>query len=109
MRESLDELAKFGHTRAEAAAVLENVLAREIQVSQEAGQIYLDMWARSGVTVACGTYSGWGLATAFEETIRKIANAQAIISVLNSSMLLVRRASDIEQAHAEGKYGSIEP
>ncbi|MEM7035182.1 MAG: membrane dipeptidase [Chloroflexota bacterium] len=107
MRESLDELVKFGRTRTEAATVLENVLAREIQVSEEAGQIYLDMWKRSGVTAACGTYSGWGLATAFEETIRKIANAQAIIDALNNSMLLVRRASDIEQAHDEDKYGII--
>jgi len=107
MRESLDELAKFGRTQLESATVLENVLAREIQVSQEAGQIYLDMWKRSGVTAACGTYSGWGLSTAFEETIRKIANAQAIISALNSSMILVRSASDIEQAHAENKYGVI--
>ena len=107
MRESLDELAKFGRTQIEAAAVLENVLAREIQVSEEAGQIYLDMWKRSGVTAACGTYSGWGLATAFEETVRKIANAQAIINALSSSMLLVRSASDIEEAHAEGKYGVV--
>ncbi|MBV7331835.1 dipeptidase [Chloroflexi bacterium TSY] len=65
------------------------------------------MWKRSGVTAACGTYSGWGLATAFEETIRKIANAQAIVNALNRSMLLVRCASDIEQAHAENKYGVV--
>lgn len=107
MRESLDNLVKNGRTRAEAGAVLENVLAREIQVSEEAGQIYLDMWKRSGVTIACGTYSGWGLSTAFEETVRKIANAQAIINALNDSMLLVRSASDIEQAHAEDKYGVV--
>lgn len=107
MRESLDNLVKNGRTRAEAGAVLENVLAREIQVSEEAGQIYLDMWKRSGVTIACGTYSGWGLSTAFEETVRKIANAQAIINALNNSMLLVRSASDIEQAHAENKYGVV--
>jgi len=65
------------------------------------------MWKRSGVTAACGTYSGWGLATAFEETVRKIANAQAIVNALDGSMLLVRRASDIEQAHAKGKYGVV--
>ncbi|MBV7331832.1 hypothetical protein KFU94_27105 [Chloroflexi bacterium TSY] len=41
MRESLEELATFGRTQAEAVAVLENVLAREIQVSEGAGQIYL--------------------------------------------------------------------
>jgi len=108
MRESLGELAKLGRTQVEAGAVLENVLAREIQVSEEAGQMYLDMWQRSGVTAACGTYSGWGgLPTAFEESIRKIANAQAIVNALNDSMLLVRSASDIEQAHANNQYGVI--
>ncbi|MEM7802811.1 MAG: membrane dipeptidase, partial [Chloroflexota bacterium] len=107
MRESLDNLVKNGRTRAEAGAVLENVLAREIEVSEAAGQIYLDMWTRSGVTVACGTYSGWGLSTAFEESVRKIANAQAIINALNHSMLLIKSASDIERAHAEDKYGVV--
>lgn len=107
MRAALDELAEFGRTRAEAATMLENVLAREIQVSEEAGQIYLDMWKRSGVTVACGTYSGWGLATAFESTVRKIANAHSMIDALSDSMLLVKSADDIQQAHAEGQYGVV--
>lgn len=107
MRDALDDLTQRGRTRAEAGVVLENILAREIQVSQEAREIYLDMWQRSGVTVACGTYSAWGLATAFEATIRKISNAQTIIDALNDSMLLVRSASDIEQAHAENKYGVV--
>lgn len=108
MREAVSELAKQGRTRSEAAPILEAVLTREIQTSQEARDIYLDMWKRAGVTVACGTFSGFDrLATAFEGAVRKIANAQAIMSTLDESMLQVRTAADIERAHNEGKYGIV--
>ncbi len=108
MREALNELATQGRTQSEAASVLENVLAREIQTSPEAAQIYLDMWRNSGVTVACGTYSGsQKISVAFENATRKIANAQAIISALEDDMLLVRSADDIERAQAEGKHGIV--
>jgi membrane dipeptidase len=108
MRTALEELAKQGRTRAEAAPVLENTLAREIQTSEEARQIYIDMWDRSGVTIACGTYSGFDrLATAFENAVRKIANAQAIVSALDDRMLIAREAADIERAHAENKHGLV--
>lgn len=108
MRAAAAELARRGRTRAEAAPVLEAVLTREIQDSSEAREIYLDMWRRSGVTVACGTFSGIDrLATAFEGAVRKIANAQAISDALGDQLLLVRRAADIERAHAEGQHGIV--
>ena len=108
MRAALQELVSQGRTRAEAAPVLEAVLTREIQTSQEARDIYLDMWNRSGVTVACGTFSGFDrLATAFEGAVRKIANAQAIVSALSDHMLIARTADDIERAHAENKRGIV--
>ena len=108
MRQAVEELARQGRTRAEAAPVLENVLAREIQTSAEAREIYLDMWRRSGVTVACGTFSSVDrLSLAFENAVRKIANAQAIVSTLDDDMLIVREAADIERAHAEHKHGLI--
>ena len=108
MRAAVQELAAQGRTRAEAASVLEAVLTREIAESQEARQMYLDMWAKSGVTVACGTFSGFDrLATAFEAAVRKIANAQSIVDSLRDEMLIVRNASDIEQAHADGKRGLV--
>ena len=108
MRIAVSELAKQGRTRAEAAPVLEAILTREIQTSQEARDMYLDMWRRSGVTVACGTFSGFDrLATAFENAVRKIANAQAIISTLDDSMLQVREAADIVRAHDDDKYGIV--
>ncbi len=108
MRETLADLARQGRTRAEAGPVLEDVLARDIETGQEARDLYLDMWRASGVTVACGTFSGPDrLATAFETAVRKIANAQRIVTALSDDMVLVRTAADIERAHAAGKHGII--
>lgn len=108
MKAAVEELAAQGRTRAEAAPVLEAVLTREIAESEDARKQYLDMWRESGVTVACGTFSGFDrLATAFEGAVRKIANAQSIVNSLRDDMLIVRTASDIEHAHAEGKRGLV--
>lgn len=108
MRQVLTALAQAGRTRAEAAPVLEAALVREIQTSPEAAEIYLDMWNRSGVTVACGTFSGINrLAVAFESAVQKIANAQAIVAALGDSLLQVRCAADIEQAREMGKHGIV--
>lgn len=108
MKEAVAELAQQGRTRAEASPVLEAVLTRELQTPGEARDLYLDMWKRSGVTVACGTFSAFDrLATAFESAVRKISNGHAIVSALSDSMLIVRNAADIERAHAEGKYGIV--
>jgi membrane dipeptidase len=108
MRAAVAELAQQGRTRAEAAPILEQVLTKEIQHSPEAREIYLDMWQRSGVTVACGTFSGFDrLATAFESAVRKIANAHEIVNALNDQMLNVRTAADIETAHAENRHGVV--
>lgn len=108
MKAAVEELAAQGRTRAEAAPVLEAVLTREIAESEAARTQYLNMWRESGVTVACGTFSGFDrLATAFEAAVRKIANAQSIVNSLRDDMLIVRNASDIERAHAEGKRGLV--
>ena len=108
MKAAVEELAAQGRTRAEAAPVLEAVLTQEIAESEAARKQYLDMWRESGVTVACGTFSGFDrLATAFEAAVRKIANAQSIVNSLRDDMLIVRNASDIERAHAEGKRGLV--
>jgi membrane dipeptidase len=108
MKEAVQELSAQGRTRAEAAPILEAVLTREIRDSQAARSQYLDMWNKAGVTVACGTFSGFDrLATAFESAVTKIANAQSIVDTLRDDMMIVRRASDIEQAHAEGKRGLV--
>lgn len=108
MQAAVEELAAQGRTRAEAAPVLEAVLTREIAESEDARKQYLGMWADSGVTVACGTFSGFDrLATAFEGAVTKIANAQSIVNSLRDHMLIARTANDIERAHAEGKRGLV--
>lgn len=108
MRETLARLVREGRTMSESSPILSDTLAREIQTSAEAREMYLDAWRRAGVTVACGTYSALErIGTAFEGAVREIANAQAIIAALSDQMLLVRTADDIERAHREGKYGVI--
>lgn len=108
MREVVEEYARLGRTRAEVTPVLEAMAAREIQTSPEARAAYLDVWEQSGVTVACGTYSGPGRPTeAFEKAVRRIAQAQTIVDALDDKLLFVREAADIERAHAEGKHGIV--
>lgn len=108
MQEAVEELHKLGRTQAEAAPILEAILARDIATNEAARQQYLDMWKQSGVTAACGTYSGSPkLSQSFESAFRKIANAHAIVNSLRDNMLIVLKAADIERAHAEGKRGVI--
>ena len=86
MRETLGALAAQGRTIAEVGPALEAALVRDIQTTEQGRDMYLDMWRRSGVTVACGTYAGPDrLATAFERSTRRIANAQAIVCLLYTS------------------------
>jgi membrane dipeptidase len=108
MRETVAALAAQGRTRSEAAPAVEAAMVRDIQTSDEAKRIYLDMWSASGVTVACGTYSGSHLpSAAFESAVSQIANAQGIIAACGDQMLLVRDGGDIERAYTEGKHGVV--
>ena len=47
MRKSLDEWFKEGMTRAEARGLLSNMMADEIQNSQDAKNQYIEMWDKS--------------------------------------------------------------
>lgn len=108
MQEAVEELAKLGRTQSEAGPILEAVLARDIATNESARKQYLEMWAQSGVTAACGTYSGTPrMSQAFESAFRKIGNAHSIVESLRDDMLIVKRAEDIERAHNEGKRGVI--
>lgn len=108
MKAAVAEQAANGRTRREAGPVVEAALVRDIQTSEAAAEMYLDMWRQSGVTAACGTYSGGHrISTAFEDAVKKIANAQAIVSALSDEMLIARTAADIEQANNEGKRAVI--
>ncbi|MGQ0570305.1 MAG: dipeptidase [Armatimonadota bacterium] len=108
MREVLADYVLRGMTREEVAPLMVEMAAREIQTSVDARQAYLDLWRRSGVTVACGTYSGsMRISDAFEAATKRIAQAYAYIDALRGELILVREAADIERVHREGKRGLI--
>ena len=108
MQQLVSEYARLGRTRAEIQPLLEAMIVRELRDSAEARESYLNLWRRAGVTVACGTFSGPGpISQAFEQAVRRIANAHAIVDLLTDHLVLVREAADIERAHREGKHGIV--
>lgn len=108
MRAALEDCARRGMTREDAAPIMTDLAAREIQTSAEAREAYLDFWRRSGVTVACGTYSGsMKISDAFEVASRRIAQAYAYIDALGGALTLVRTAADVERVHRGGTHGLI--
>src|SRR5437899_12356472 len=69
---------------------------------------YLDLWRRSGVTVASGTYAGTEPPSkSFELATKRLAQAHAVVDALDGELILVRRAADIERAHRSTKHGLI--
>jgi membrane dipeptidase len=108
MKETVARQAERGRSRAEAGPAVEAALVRDIQTSDTAKQMYLDMWRASGVTVACGTYSGSHKPSqAYDSAIRKIANAHGIVAACDESMMIIRSAGDAEIAHQQGRFGVL--
>jgi membrane dipeptidase len=108
MRSALAECVLRGMTREEAMPLMSEMAGQEIVSSQAARDAYLDLWRRSGVTVACGSYSGSeGPARSFETTNTRLAWAHAIVDALDGRLRLVRRAADIERAYQDGAHGLI--
>lgn len=108
MRTALSELHRKGLSREEAAPLMVDMAAEEIRTSPGARQHYVDLWRRSGVTVACGTYSGTAkLSEAYDLASRRIAQAYAYVEALGGELEIVRRAGDIEHVHREGGRGLL--
>ena len=108
MREQLEAWREEGMSRADVAQAVQMLTTREIQTSEEARRTYRDLWRRSGVTVACGTYSSsHRLSHSFEASVRSIAQAHAFIGALDGDLVPVLKAADIERVHASGKHGLI--
>ena len=108
MREQLEVWREEGMSRADVAQAVQMLAAREIQTSAQARESYLDLWRRSGVTVACATYSGsHRLSQSFDASIRAIAQAYAFIGALDGDLVPVLKAADVERVHASGKHGLI--
>jgi len=108
MRKSLDEWFKEGMTRAEARGLLSNMMADEIQNSQDAKNQYIEMWDKSGVNVASGTYAGPSrIENAYDISVNGISNAIAIINSIPEKLMLVTKGEHIRESHETNKYGVI--
>ncbi len=108
MRSAMQDSIAQGKTRAEISDDMASMAAREIQTSETARQQYLSLWERSGVTVASGTYGGPGSFTeAFEESVKRIAEAHGMVDALDGELILIRETKDIESVYKTGKRGLI--
>ena len=82
--------------------------AEEIRVSPAARKQYLDLWRRSGVTVACGTFSGaHRMSGAFDRASETIARGYLFVDALGGGLQIARRAADIERIQREGAHGIV--
>ena len=108
MRTTLDEWFKDGMTRGEARGHLSNMIADEIQNDQDARNQYLDLWEKSGVNIASGTYAGPAkMEDAYQISVNGIANAISIINAIPEKLMLVTTSDHIIEAHESKKYGII--
>ena len=108
MKAAVVDYARQGLGRDEVAPHMAVMAAHEIQTSVAARKQYLDLWHRSGVTVACGTFSGAHRMTgAFERACEAIARAHAFVDALEGELVICCHASEVERTYREGKHGII--
>ncbi len=108
MRAALADHHRKGMTREEAAPLLIDMAVHEIQTSEGARAQYMDFWRTSGVTVACGTYSGSMVPSlAFDAASKRIAQAYAYANALGGELKICLDAADVERTYREGKRGII--
>jgi membrane dipeptidase len=108
MKTAMARAARASLSRNDVALQMAVMAAREIRTSLEAREAYLELWRRSGVTVACGTFSGSNRPMGgFEEACEAIARAHAFVDALQGDLRIIRRAADIERAHGERRYGVL--
>jgi len=109
MRRALEEYLRGGLTaRDEIAPKMETLTVQELQTSAEARAQYLALWERSGVTVACGTFSDvYRYTGAYESANESIGWAYGVADALGGAVEIVRHADEIERVHREGKHGIL--
>jgi membrane dipeptidase len=108
MRVALAELHARKVSRDEAHPVLVDLAQQELLTSSAAREQFLEFWHASGVTVACGTYSGaHRMSDSYDMANRRLAQAHAVVEALDGELLLCRTAADIERAHATRKHGLV--
>jgi membrane dipeptidase len=108
MKAAVAEYARQGLGRDEVAPQMAALAAEEIRVSPAARNQYLDLWRRSGVTVACGTFSGaHRMSGAFDRASEAIARGYLFVDALGGALRIARRAADIERIYRDGAYGIV--
>ena len=108
MKAAVAEYARQGLGRDEVAPQMAALAAEEIRVSPAARQQYLDLWRRSGVTVACGTFSGaHRMSGAFDRASEAIARGYLFVDALGGALQIARRSADIECIHRDGAHGIV--
>ncbi|HKV44367.1 MAG TPA: membrane dipeptidase [bacterium] len=108
MKAAVAEYAGQGLGRDEVAPQMSVMAVREIQDSGAARKQYLDLWRQSGVTVACGTFSGaHRMREAFERACESIARAYAFADALQGALVICRNAGEIERTYRDGKVGIV--
>ena len=108
MKAAVAEYARQGLGRDEVAPQMAAVAAEEIRVSPAARKQYLDLWRRSGVTVACGTFSGaHRMSGAFDRASEAIARGYLFVDALGGALQIARRSGDIERIHRDGAHGIV--
>ena len=108
MKAAVAEYARQGLGRDEVAPQMAAVAAEEIRVSPAARKQYLDLWRRSGVTVACGTFSGaHRMSGAFDRASEAIARGYLFVDALGGALQIARRSADIECIHRDGAHGIV--
>jgi len=109
MKRALAEYIRQGvAARDELAQKMAALTARELQTSVEAREQYLGLWERSGVTVACGTFSEvYQYTGAYEAANELIGRAYGVVDALGGVVEVVRRADEIERVHRTGRHGIL--
>jgi membrane dipeptidase len=80
--------------------------ANEIQRSDVAKKEYMDLWTRSGVTIASSCLMGPApFDDAFEIAVDNISHARAYANALPEDFEIVLTSDDIERVYKEGKRG----
>ena len=109
MKQALEDAIRKGAVaREQIAPRMAAMMAEEIMTSPEARAQYLSLWERSGVTVACGTFSGpHRYSGAFERANELIGRAYGIVGALAGAVEIARTADDIERLHRQDKRGIV--
>ena len=108
MKTALDAYVRDGLSRAQIRVLLRAMAVEEVRSSSDARREYMDIWDKSGVSVASATYAGpIAPDAAFQESLTTMTQARAMIDALEDEVRLVLTADDIERVYSDGKRGVI--